>query len=230
MLRKLSAAAIAAAFACPASAMATTWDAFDLFDGSNPTGVFRYVGFTGPIGQNPSLMATDDCPLDTTCLRANPGDSGFFKAGADTPATIEVDDGSILTVPTGALIVQPGDFGAAVFFNAPHAGTYRIKAVFNGAETLNDGVTIASLQSLAPSVILGTANTTPNNLVYDGRVTLGENQFFAFFVGPGLAAEHDLTSLSFRVIEGVPEPGAWALMIMGFGGVGAALRRRAVPA
>jgi hypothetical protein len=35
-----------------------------------------------------------------------------------------------------------------------------------------------------------------------------------------------LTVTSNEVLGGVPEPGAWALMILGFGGVGAALRRR----
>jgi hypothetical protein len=33
-------------------------------------------------------------------------------------------------------------------------------------------------------------------------------------------------TISFEVASGVPEPAAWALMIVGFGGMGAALRRR----
>lgn len=33
-------------------------------------------------------------------------------------------------------------------------------------------------------------------------------------------------TISFELASAVPEPAAWALMIMGFGGVGAALRRR----
>lgn len=228
MLRKFVAATIAAAVICPASALAASWNAFDLFNGTNPTAPFRYTAFSGAIGQNPTLMTADTCPYDITCLQGT-GDAGVFKPGAATPGAIEVDDGSIVTVPTGALVVDPGDFGIAVFFNAPQAGTYRIKALFDGAETLNNGVTVARLQSNVMSSVIGTPNTTPDNLAFNGTVTLGANQFFGFFIGPGQAAGHDLTSMSFRVAEGVPEPGAWALMILGFSGVGAALRRRALP-
>ena len=39
-------------------------------------------------------------------------------------------------------------------------------------------------------------------------------------------APETLTVTSDEALGGVPEPGAWALMVLGFGGIGAALRRR----
>ena len=47
----------------------------------------------------------------------------------------------------------------------------------------------------------------------------------AGFTG-GSDEEWGLDSLSINLTTGVPEPGAWALMIMGFGAAGARLRRR----
>lgn len=55
-----------------------------------------------------------------------------------------------------------------------------------------------------------------------------------FFIDPDFALEHPDISLTFSSgVEnnplgggGVPEPSAWALMILGFGGAGALLRRR----
>jgi hypothetical protein len=51
------------------------------------------------------------------------------------------------------------------------------------------------------------------------QVTEGDNAIFA-----GLTFSSEAGSLG-----GVPEPGAWALMITGFAGIGAALRRRRSP-
>jgi len=62
---------------------------------------------------------------------------------------------------------------------------------------------------------------------------LGTNQAFVGFTsGTGSGFEnHDILNWSFSdttslTTGGVPEPASWALMLMGFGGLGAALRRR----
>jgi hypothetical protein len=51
----------------------------------------------------------------------------------------------------------------------------------------------------------------------------GNESGFAFPIGP---FSHDVTGGTAVGVAGVPEPAAWALMILGFGGVGATLRRR----
>ncbi len=74
--------------------------------------------------------------------------------------------------------------------------------------------------------ISGLAHTAPNftNPPVDlyAYLTVNEQDIFT------LASRHS-ASMSVRIDSvsgGVPEPGAWALMLMGFGGVGALLRRR----
>ena len=43
---------------------------------------------------------------------------------------------------------------------------------------------------------------------------------------PGVAETHDLDNLQFGLSAAVPEPASWALMVAGFGLVGANMRRR----
>lgn len=58
------------------------------------------------------------------------------------------------------------------------------------------------------------------------------NAYIGFTSGTGASgANHDIVNWEFRdsyspISSGVPEPGAWAMMIMGFGAVGALARRR----
>ena len=69
-------------------------------------------------------------------------------------------------------------------------------------------------------------------IYYQENATLSFTQLIATGV-VGLSAPYDVSSitLSYQVNDtgvpaGVPEPGAWALMILGFGAAGGALRRR----
>ncbi len=73
-------------------------------------------------------------------------------------------------------------------------------------------------------------------LLFDQALTLdlgGTDAFAGFTSGTGSGwANHDVVSWTFRdtfepvISTSVPEPANWALLIMGFGGMGAALRRR----
>jgi hypothetical protein len=42
----------------------------------------------------------------------------------------------------------------------------------------------------------------------------------------GSKKNYDLVSLAIPVNNGVPEPATWAMMLVGFGGIGMAMRRR----
>jgi hypothetical protein len=54
-------------------------------------------------------------------------------------------------------------------------------------------------------------------------VLSGDEEGIAFPIGP---FSHEVTGGTAVGVAGVPEPAAWGLMILGFGGVGAMLRRR----
>ncbi|HEX8057026.1 MAG TPA: PEPxxWA-CTERM sorting domain-containing protein, partial [Novosphingobium sp.] len=54
---------------------------------------------------------------------------------------------------------------------------------------------------------------------------LGKGQGFALFIGPGMLDSHDVTGFNFTVST-VPEPMTWAMMIVGIGLIGGAMRRQ----
>ena len=56
-----------------------------------------------------------------------------------------------------------------------------------------------------------------------GRLLLLAAASSSFQAGPGL---DNVVLTSRDAVGGVPEPATWGLMIMGFGGIGAMLRRR----
>ncbi|HEX7886461.1 MAG TPA: esterase-like activity of phytase family protein [Phenylobacterium sp.] len=67
--------------------------------------------------------------------------------------------------------------------------------------------------------ILHTLYVSNDNDFVEGLA--GPNQFFVFGFQDG-----DLPGFQAQSFQAVPEPATWALMILGFGGVGAAVRRR----
>ena len=233
MFRKIAAAIIAATVISPASALAATWDAYGSFNGTTAGGQFHYFGYTGPnIGQGLKPTGPDTCAFDIVCTSF--GDSTFLKPGPGTPGSVVIDDGSVVTVPTDRLVVDPGDFGSLVTFVAPTAGLYYVQGAFDGIETLNSGIGLAIISSVTSPAPVITPNTVPHGATFNGAFTLNQNQLVGFFFGPGQRAYHDLTSFSFRVSDSpfaaVPEPSAWAMMLLGFGGLGVALRRRRLSA
>jgi hypothetical protein len=59
-------------------------------------------------------------------------------------------------------------------------------------------------------------------------LTPGANGFTIAYTGGGTGPS--FLAATFNPPQGIPEPGAWALMILGFGATGAMLRRRALRA
>ena len=59
----------------------------------------------------------------------------------------------------------------------------------------------------------------------DGLLSLRSGHASPYLFGPGFDGRNFNGSITYR-IAAVPEPASWALMILGFGGAGAALRRR----
>ena len=92
-------------------------------------------------------------------------------------------------------------------------------------------------------VRLANSNVRPGSALITYNVDLTSilgtpNAFVGFTSGTGAAAaNHDIVNWEFRDVyspipgdSGVPEPATWAMMILGFGAVGASLRSRRRPA
>jgi hypothetical protein len=220
--------AVLIAFAAPTAAgAATTYDAFTSFNGSNPAGSFQY--FSGGV---PLTAPAGDCVSGLsglTCLQTAAGTDGpaFYKS--QTNFTLSSDGGTNnLRIINTALAVEPDVAGAGVFFFAPAAGTYFINASFNAQDDLATGVTITGVQGLSGVLSfnpVGSANSIPANTSFTKTVTLGTGDLYGFTFGPGQSANHDLTAFNFTV-SAVPEPATWMTMLLGFGAIGMALRRR----
>ena len=87
---------------------------------------------------------------------------------------------------------------------------------------------VVANSSTTTSQPFGAASSANFNLVSGNAYTL---RFQGLSTGPDNTAFIDRVSLAYVGPSGaVPEPGAWALMIAGFGGVGAMLRRRRISA
>jgi hypothetical protein len=140
-----------------------------------------------------------------------------------------------------------GDLSGVIWGGADRTG-YRSEIVFEVAEGYEmrlvgfDYATYFQGNTTVPFNIA----TLDGESLYDDRygVTPGSHNYFAANTGfsssgfnlswgpDGYEVGLDNIAFEIRAIEvptgGIPEPGAWALMILGFGATGAALRRRGV--
>lgn len=226
----VGAALIAAAV--PTAASADTYDALASFNGSNPVGNFRY-GSNGVLLSAPS----GDCVTGLTgitCLQTPTGTDGpgFYKSLTSFTQSSDGGTNNQHIINT-ALLVAPDVAGAGVFFVAPTAGVYTINAWFNAQDDLATGVVITGVQSLNGVLSfnpVGAGNFIPSNVSFAKTVTLGAGDLYGFSFGAGQSPDHDLTAFNFTVQSGVPEPATWLSLVIGFGAIGTAVRRRARPA
>ncbi len=136
--------------------------------------------------------------------------------------------GSTLTTATGAnVIVIGGGSGSGIYWNVGTAATLGIGTNFAGNILAQTAITLASTSRIVcgRAISLTTAVTLDTNIVSNdcrnggdfgtGRPDFGSGGFIG---NPG-------------TVKGVPEPAVWAMLLLGFGASGAALRhRRAVAA
>ena len=130
--------------------------------------------------------------------------------------------GSTLTTASNSnIITLGGGAGSGLFFNVGSAATLGTGTTFAGniiagsAITFNTGARILCGRALAltAAVTLDT-NIVSNSCSGGGDGGIGRSDFGSNgFAGVSL-------------VEGVPEPSSWALLIIGFGATGHALRRR----
>lgn len=227
----------AAVAAMPASAQ--TYDAYRDFAGTAPqtastNGRFIYgvanVTTPGTPGSNFDVNTACHIP-GSTCLQATASGGntaslpGVYKGGSSF--------GSV-TVPTDALLIHPGDGDrnnvTYTAFVAPTAGFYRLYATFRSQDSSPTGIDLYRVGTTSGGLPLTfnqlTSNSTAPYTDFQ-LVNLGASEAIGYAIGNGGQFFNDSTGVSFAVVAGVPEPATWALMIMGFGAIGSALRRRA---
>lgn len=178
-------------------------------------------------GQSLSLNPGVDCPgaAASACIVGNP--TGPLSLDAASPNTFITGDGANPTSPvlSGNPIFNGG---IAILFDVDLAGVGFDGGFFDAANST--GITAFARDG----TLLGTVTNTGTGIEFLGLVTSdGTAQIAGVFLDlvgsepAGFAIDNLRFGRAGEVtIPGIPEPATWAMMIAGFGMVGAAMRRR----
>jgi hypothetical protein len=183
-----------------------------------------YYDYAGDVSAFSSANVV--CDFDSACS------SGFnvaFAGGSGSGAGIYTGSQSGITA------APPGDDTAYASLLGPDgtatltsSKTLQSLSFFMGSPDSYNGVTFYGAGHALLGSFGGSAFT---GLPANGDQSLGERITFNFNGAPVREVVFSSTQNSFEfdrvgaVAAGVPEPGAWALMLIGFGGLGAVLRR-----
>jgi hypothetical protein len=226
-MKKLVLSGVAAAMLAAGPAAAATYSLYDQFavSGGVITATdfaFGYAASTYSGADSISAYTTIEaaCGGNVAVQCANTGAlPGVFKtAGAYSSGTSFFDPGELNLHP------GYGNEFSIVQFIAPIAGLYSFVGAFSANDTSPNSVDIAAYVGGVSQI----ANSR-GAFNFDAELTAGQKVSFA--VGSAGNYTYDSTGLALNVtgpdpVGGVPEPTSWALMIIGFGGAGAVLRRR----
>ena len=224
------AVALIGALALGGAAQAVEYDAFDSFNGVNGNGGFTYVKISGQQGVPPTLLtAPAHCTVTSDVCLQDPN-------GALPGAYKSLTELNELTyhVPDDRLLLHPGANSAlGIFFTAPETGDYTYDVVFDVLDRSPTGVFITGGSNASGAFVpdpLGGLNGLNKTIGRHATISLDKGEFIAFFLNNGGNYANDSTGFQLTLhrddVGAVPEPGAWALMILGFGLAGAAARSR----
>jgi len=216
-----------------ASAQAAVYDALGDFSiASNPNGPWSYGEGIAGSTFSPFVNAV-----------AN-GTSSFWQSSTPamgTPIVLKNTSGNAffapsVVFPTNVLIIHPGPVNDVIVrFTAPSAGIYNYSGLF---EILDyqlpagvRGLIFHNGTSLFNSALIGAAannsTLTPGaSIAFSGSVTLALGDNLSFAVNNGGNYTYDSTGFSASISSGVPELSTWAMMLIGFAGLGAAGARK----
>ncbi len=218
-MKFIVAAAVAFAGLAALPAVAASYDANTSFTAASATsGAFTFGSydagvFTGFPTGGTCLFA------GTTCLTA--GDYlGVYQSSDGTahPA------GTAL-IPASGLVLHPGSANqlSVIMFTAPKTAVYTLTATAYQADIYARTQTFGFVSG-GVATTLTTLSPTNSTYATSGKLLLTAGQQVGVFVGNDGQYFFDATGVSFSAA--IPEPTSWALMIVGFGMVGFAARRR----
>jgi len=236
-LRVAAVAGLAAlAVAASSQALAVTYDPATSFEAgwtgpNNPNGVWSYgysATVTGPVTLYDARIPGADGPNQQmwissayNCCVASPS-VGFNNGPA-------FDDGNVAQAAHQMLLVASVGQGLAtdLVFTAPNSGAYSITSSFIGDQRfIGVGVDVVNNSNL----LFSSSVTSFGQVVpFETVLTLNAGDMIRFEVTTGAGDQNTGLDVS---ISAVPEPSTWAMMVLGFAGLGfmAYRRKSATPA
>ena len=226
-----SGAAVVGFLLASGAAHATVYDvASDFSIGSNPNGVWSYgegtagssfTAFTNKFstGFNTAQYWQSSTPVFSVPL-VGVSSTTFFT-------------GTVL-VPAGVLWIHPGPSSdVLVQFTAPTTGTYKYSGSFELLDNNPSGV-IGEIYAGSSQLYSGTLTgpgadlsllTPGQSESFSGQTFLHSGDVLTFAVNNDGSFYNDSTGLT-AAVSSVPEPSTWAMMALGFAGLGFAAYRR----
>ncbi len=218
----------------PAAAADVIYNAFSSFNGTQLNGGFAYlsVPLTGG-GFTPLVTGGAGCVIGGSVCLQTPV-AGFPGAYRSASQFVQF---TTIAVPNDRLLLHPGaTTNIVVTFVAPVSALYSYVADFNLLDRMPSGVGLFRVDgSSGTNVVtaLGGLGSTIRSQRQSGSAFLQAGRSFSFGVNPVGTPAGDSVGFNYvltrTVAAGVPEPGVWTVMIIGFGVVGFALRRRKAP-
>lgn len=138
-----------------------------------------------------------------------------FELTGSRTATFTLDDSIPDSFNTSALI------GDQIFFNAV-AGTFGGSA---GTGNISFGTNLIADLNIQ-SANLGFTQLSTTSALFTGPASNPTFNLGTFNLSGGFTAGPAVLTISQAAVAAVPEPGTWAMMLLGFGAVGFAVRRR----
>ena len=193
-----------------------------------------------------AFAATASILAMTSPALAQPVPTETFEAGAPTftfdttGGNVGIADGNVYSVCCGT---DPADTNKFVAFGGggPGSGTlstsfrtalgrlytvaFDYAALGGGSEALNFSINGTQLFSVSPTAQNQPISFTNGSFTFTGFSGFGPNTTLSISSTGTFGVDAIIDNLS--VSGAVPEPATWALMILGFGAVGGAMRRRA---
>ena len=142
-------------------------------------------------------------------------------------------------IPTGVVWMHPGTSSDAIVqWTAPVAGEYHFSGSFELLDNNPSGI-IGEVYANSSQLVSDTLTNPGSNLglqtpgqsaAFSGNVFLNAGGTLSFAVNNDGSVFNDSTGLT-ATITAVPEPSTWAMLILGFAGIGfMAYRRKSSPA
>jgi hypothetical protein len=183
----------------------------------------------------PAQAAITVCTSGTSCVSGTTTvNLGAFTNAPVVTGTVGIGGPLVTFTSTqGNLSTNPG---AATVFTASGAAltnlTFEILTGFSAAEfNLENGTAssfVISLTDSAGDIFNQTVSKLQGSNIFDIIALAGTTYTSATLVSTGDGGFADFKQLRVvpAITSAVPEPGTWALMLLGFGGMGFSMRRR----